>query len=79
MDDSEQLKVVFVGASGVGKTALMIRFAQNQFKADDTATVGASFIHHTHLVEGKKRLFELWDTAGQERYARLVPVYFRNA
>ena len=35
--------------------------------------------HKNVMVNKEKIALELWDTAGQERYAKLVPVYFRNA
>ena len=35
--------------------------------------------HKSLMINNEKVSLELWDTAGQERYAKLVPVYFRNA
>ncbi|CAL6077773.1 Rab1a [Hexamita inflata] len=74
-----QIKVVLVGASGAGKTAIIHRFVFGMFYMDNTPTIGASFSQQTVKTSKGQANLEIWDTAGQERYAKLVPVYFRNA
>jgi GTPase SAR1 family protein len=39
--------------------------------------VGAAFMSHVSLPDGKSMRFEIWDTAGQERYLSLAPLYYR--
>ena len=77
-----RVKLVLLGASGAGKTALSTRFVRGTFDGENaSATVGAAFASTTRaLDDGRARIkFEIWDTAGQERYASLAPLYYRGA
>eukprot|EP00906_Rhabdomonas_costata_P026879 RCo038260 len=75
----QDMKVVFVGSSGVGKTSLMSRFSHNTFTEGTAPTIGTSYITKEVEVDGTWIRFCLWDTAGQEIYHALVPYYFRQA
>ncbi|XP_076822351.1 ras-related protein Rab-13-like isoform X2 [Clavelina lepadiformis] len=76
---SERKKIIVLGDSGAGKTALLKRIIYNNF--DQTqATVGLEFgvasakvngVHYTKL--------EIWDTAGSEKFRSLAPLYMRDA
>ncbi|PRW20941.1 Ras-related RABF1 [Chlorella sorokiniana] len=73
-------KLVLLGDSGVGKSALVQRQCRGTFNPDMTVTVGAAFLAHTlSLPSGVAVKFEIWDTAGQERYESLAPLYYRGA
>ena len=77
-----RVKLVLLGASGAGKTALSTRFVRGTFDGENaSATVGAAFASTTRaLDDARARIkFEIWDTAGQERYASLAPLYYRGA
>lgn len=72
-------KIVVLGCSGVGKTAIVQRFVENRFTEDGTSTVGVEFKAHTvNTGEGPIKL-NIWDTAGQERFKSVSRAYFRNA
>lgn len=75
----ESIKVVLLGESGTGKTAIVTRFIHDTFRMSAVATVGASF--HSKVMEYDGREFDLaiWDTAGQEIYRALTPMYYRSA
>jgi len=72
-------KVVLLGSSGVGKTAMTQRYANNTFVPRHTSTVGASFLTKTVIVDNVKIKLQVWDTAGQERFKSLAPMYYRGA
>ena len=75
-----RVKLVLLGASNAGKTALSARYVRDAFSPDTKATVGAAFASRATTTEGGRRVkFEIWDTAGQERYASLAPLYYRGA
>ncbi|KAK6198763.1 ras family-domain-containing protein [Scheffersomyces amazonensis] len=81
-EDVPTLKLVLLGESSVGKTALVHRFTTNKFDSNTTNTIGAAFItklYHSQLKPERRIKFEIWDTAGQERYRSLTPMYYRNA
>lgn len=75
-----RVKLVLLGDSGVGKSAIVMRYVKDQFEDASNVTVGAAFVSHsTSLPDGRSVKFEIWDTAGQERYMSLAPLYYRGA
>jgi len=62
------LKVVLLGDSGVGKTAMMNRFVLNSFANKYKATLGADFLPKEITVDDRYIKMQIWDTAGQERF-----------
>ncbi|OSX56189.1 hypothetical protein POSPLADRAFT_1086824, partial [Postia placenta MAD-698-R-SB12] len=76
------IKVVVIGASGVGKTSLRSQYVSGRFTTGYRATIGADFItkslpHHSALDE--TITLQIWDTAGQERFSSLSSAFFRGA
>jgi small GTP-binding protein len=72
-------KVVLLGSTGVGKTALVDRVANNLFNNSHIPTVGAQYVSVEMKVEDDPCPLELWDTAGQEVFRSLVGFYTREA
>jgi small GTP-binding protein len=79
MGDDPHYKVVMLGDSGVGKTALVNRISEGAFSESHVPTVGSQFIALPLEVNSKRMTLELWDTAGQEVYRSLVGFYTREA
>lgn len=73
------LKVVLVGDTQVGKSSILNRFVDENFKPETNSTIGAAF--YVKLVDTQKERIrlQLWDTAGQEKYRSLAPMYYRQA
>lgn len=74
-----ETKVVFLGASSVGKTSIIQRMTTNEFFEDKESTVGGAYCGLDKEHEGVKIKLSIWDTAGQERYKSLAPMYYRGA
>ncbi len=72
-------KIVLLGETGVGKTSIAIRFAQDKFAPYQESTIGAGFLSKIQERPEHMVKYEIWDTAGQERYRALVPLYYRGA
>ena len=72
-------KIVLIGSSGVGKTAVVQRFVDDYFGDDFQSTVGVEFKSTTVVIEDETIRLSIWDTAGQERYRSISKAYFRNA
>jgi small GTP-binding protein len=68
-------KLVLIGGmflinidSGVGKTNVLSRFAQNQFSLESKPTIGVEFATKTLQIADKKVKMQVWDTAGTTDY-----------
>ncbi|KAG7264529.1 hypothetical protein CRUP_019901 [Coryphaenoides rupestris] len=72
-------KLLLIGDSGVGKTCLIIRFAEDNFNSTYISTIGIDFKVKTIDVDGKKVKLQVWDTAGQERFKTITTAYYRGA
>jgi Ras-related protein Rab-11A len=72
-------KCVLIGDSGVGKSNLLSRFAQQEFNLESKATIGVEFAGKTIVCDGKVIKAQIWDTAGQERYRAITSAYYRGA
>lgn len=77
--NENSLRVVLLGDSSVGKTALMNRYFKNDFKEGFMSTIGIS--DETIFVKVRGIVYKLtvWDTAGQERFRSLPKSYYQNA
>lgn len=77
----KQIKVVFAGASGVGKTSLLLRYTEGGFSdCGTTSTIGVDFgIKKVRVDNGKFVKCLIWDTAGQERFRATVKPQFRKS
>jgi small GTP-binding protein len=74
------LKLVVLGDTHVGKTALVSRASTGSFTATERPTVGAQSVDLPfRRADGEVVNLKIWDTAGQEKYRTLVPMYFRGA
>ncbi|KAM6900250.1 ras-related protein Rab-18a [Xenentodon cancila] len=73
------LKILIIGESGVGKSSLLLRFTDDTFDPEQSATIGVDFKVKTICVDGNKAKLAIWDTAGQERFRTLTPSYYRGA
>lgn len=72
-------KILLIGDSGVGKTCILCRFANNEFNRSHISTIGIDFKMKTVVVGGKRIRVQMWDTAGQERYETITTQYYRRA
>lgn len=72
-------KLLLIGDSGVGKTCLLFRFADDAFNTTFISTIGIDFKIKTIELGGKKIKLQIWDTAGQERFHTITTSYYRGA
>jgi small GTP-binding protein len=74
-----QLKVVFLGGTGVGKTSILNQLLTSSFTPMVPSTIGASSVRKTFQTACGPVHLDLWDTAGQERYRSLAPAYYQGS
>ncbi|KAH3768091.1 Rab GTPase [Pelomyxa schiedti] len=72
-------KILLIGDSGVGKSCLLIRFADDAWTDTHIATIGVDFKIKTLNCDGKVIKLQIWDTAGQERFRTITSSYYRGA
>ena len=72
-------KLLLIGDGGVGKTALLLRFADGRLcsQMHIMATIGVDFRIRNIEVNGKTIKLQIWDTAGTERFQTITTVYYR--
>jgi len=78
-DYDHLFKLVLIGDSGVGKSCLLLRFADDAFTESYISTIGVDFRFRTVKVEKKTVKLQIWDTAGQERFRTITSAYYRGA
>ncbi|KAG5916954.1 hypothetical protein E4U61_003158 [Claviceps capensis] len=79
---SLEAKIVVLGAQGVGKTSLVMRYCKGAFNPSQiTSTVGASFLTKRVVDSDSDTIvrLQIWDTAGQERFRSISRLYYRGA
>mmetsp|Transcript_112010 Transcript_112010/g.327564 ORF Transcript_112010/g.327564 Transcript_112010/m.327564 type:complete len:211 (-) Transcript_112010:499-1131(-) len=72
-------KLLLIGDSYVGKSSLLIRFTDDDFKEVFQSTIGVDFKVCMRTVDGKNVRMTIWDTAGQERFNSLHQSYYHGA
>lgn len=72
-------KIFLIGDSGVGKSCLLLRFADNTYTESYVSTIGVDFKIISLKQEGKTIKLQLWDTAGQERFRTIMRGHYRGA
>lgn len=61
--------------TGVGKSSLLLRFADNTFTGNYITTIGVDFKIRTVECEGERVKLQIWDTAGQERFRTITSTW----
>ncbi len=80
MNDSHYeiiIKVVIVGESFVGKTNLLMRYADDKFNPNQKSTLGMDFLSKDLVINHHSLKVQFWDTAGQEKYKAISSSYYK--
>ena len=72
-------KTLLIGNSSVGKSSLLLRFADNIFQETFYPTIGVDFKIRTFDYEGSIIKLQMWDTAGQEKFKTITSAYYKGA
>ena len=80
-DNAMKCKVVLVGETGVGKTAIISRFIRDTFNKGQEPSTMASYTSKEIIIKefNRKLKLDIWDTAGQEKYRSLTKFFYKDA
>jgi len=73
------LKILLIGDTSVGKTALILKYIDKQFSENNMSTIGLEYKDKIIRIKEKKIKLQIWDTSGQERYRSITKSFYRNA
>ncbi len=73
------IKMILIGESGVGKTNLMNVAMNKDFDPNIASSNHSSFLEGKLLYKNKDYFYSLWDTAGQEMYRALNKIFIKGA
>ncbi|KAB0349285.1 hypothetical protein FD754_014142, partial [Muntiacus muntjak] len=78
-DADDNVKIICLGASAVGKSKLMERFLMEGFQFQQLSTYTLRLYKHTATIDGKAVLVAFWDTAGQEQFQSMHASCYHKA
>lgn len=78
-DADEQVKIICLGDSAVGKSKLMERFLMDGYRPQQLSTYALTLYKYTTTINGQTILVDFWDTAGQERFRSMHPSYYHKS
>ena len=79
MDHDCRFKVLLIGNYSVGKSSLLVRFADGMFHEDTKSTIGVDFRSRTVPSNGIRVKLDLFDTSGQEQFKAITASFYRGA
>ena len=78
MDDN-QIKVLFLGESGVGVTNLINRIIGKDFDPYSPTNSTCYYVLKNIEFEGKKYGFALWEVVSQQAYRKLSKLFYKDS
>ena len=81
LDDScaRHCKTVIVGEILTGKTSIIYRYLEGQFKESYNSTLSPTNTSKLLQLEQGGILLDIWDTAGQEKYRGINKLFYNDA
>ncbi|CAH7199261.1 Rab7b [Phodopus roborovskii] len=73
------LKLIIVGALGVGKTSLLHQYVHKTFFEEYQTTLGASILSKIITLDDTTLKLQIWDTGGQERFRSMVSTFYKGS
>ena len=73
------IKIIIIGESGVGKTAILDRYVNDSFNDNYKSTIGVDFLTKQIIINQQLITMQIWDTSGQERFNSLSNAFYRGA
>lgn len=71
-------KVIVTGEQNSGKTSLVRRLVDDNFRDFTDTTIGVEFVSVEREIGGQRIKYHFWDTAGQESFAPIIKNYYKG-
>ena len=78
LENEEEIKIILLGESGVGKTSIIKRFLYDKFNPNIEPSVTMNYGEKVLEIDKKKFRLFLWDTIGQEKYRSLSKLFLNE-
>ena len=79
MSTAQLVKIGIIGNAQVGKSSLMKRFVEDEFKDEYIHTIGVEFATRTVEFRYDATKLQIWDIAGDERFRTIISSYYRGS
>ena len=80
MEEKEyNIKIIFLGESGVGKTNLINIYMDKKFNPNEFTTKDPTQSYQTLKIGNIKLNISLWDSIGQEKFGSITKSYIRGS
>ncbi|KAI9302219.1 septum-promoting GTP-binding protein, partial [Cunninghamella echinulata] len=73
------IKTGIIGDAQIGKTSLMVKYAEGEFDTEYIQTLGANFMEKTVLIRNTEITFSIWDLGGQKEFVSMLPLVCNDA
>ena len=78
-NQEDEVKIILIGESGVGKTNLINIAIGDNFSENEKSTTASTLSLKKIKLNNKEYNLDLWDTIGQEQYRQLTKIFFNNS
>ena len=78
-DELISIKIILLGDTGVGKSAIIKRYIDNYYDDNITSNISSNFLEKIVKVKNQNVRLEVWDTAGQEEFRSVTKIFVKNA
>ena len=72
-------KLLIIGEATVGKTCLLLRYADDSFTQNHITTIGIDFKTKFITINNSVIKLQIWDTGGCERFRSITKSYYKDA
>ena len=80
MSKIEEIKIITLGNSAVGKTSFIVQYTENKYYSEYMTTLGVDYKQKKiQLKNGKDIYLRIFDTAGQERFRSVSASFIKKA
>ena len=77
--ETNTVKAILLGESGVGKTSIIKRYISNEFNPTSISTLGAGSNTKTIIKNKVTYNLDIWDTTGQEKYHSITNLFIKGS